>query len=159
MVGVDRLGQLVHLCLACQGRLEPLRRGARLHLVQGSGRLTERKGKQPLARQGIEGLIEHPGAEHDHLPRVLHQSQAVERYFRNAYFLPDGGQGLLHSQRRNFFVSELLDGPQREQIAEAVEAFAPARPWMHQMQALPIAKVLNVGTDDPAGFFARISIG
>ena len=156
-VAFHRLREKVRIGLAVECVLEKLLRawaGERVDFGDPSGCF---KGERPLLPQWIERPV---GARrHDKNFAAL---------FDEMQFLQGNGRGaelLLHqidrssdSPGRDLIVSEAFQGPERDEITETVEPFAPSRLWTNQPQPLPIAQTAQLDSQNAPNFFSSVSL-
>ena len=107
--------------------------------------------------QRIEGRRSRARKHECNAAAAFHQPQILDAQLLSAKLPLDRLHGTSQPPRRHAGVSKPLDRPQRYQIAEIVEAFAPTNPRPYQPQALPIAQPPVVNADNPPRFRSGVA--
>jgi hypothetical protein len=127
------------------------------HGVQFLGLRGEVKRKSPLAQKRIEGTFRAGGndvnfaAEFDEAKFLNGHGSGAKLRFHQGYSAAD-------AFGRDVILSDALDGAQGDEVAETVEALAPAGFGAYETQTLPVAKTVRLKTQDAPNFISRISL-
>ena len=92
-----------------------------------------------------------PGRDDEQLAPLVQNLKSLQRQGGPAKLLLDEPERPGEAMGGNLLLRNSLDGSKRDQVTEAVEAFAPTRAGIHQPQALPIAQTADVQLPECAG--------
>lgn len=139
-----------------RGLKEILGRGAD-HGAQFRRLRSEVKRKSPLAQKWIKGTFR--ARRHDvDLAAEFDEAEFLDRHRRGAKLFFHQRYGAADTFSGDMILGDALNGAQGHQVAEAVEALAPAGFRTHQAQAFPVAKTVRLKTQDAPNFISRISL-
>jgi hypothetical protein len=156
-VNLNRLGNRFRIRLAIQRHFEELFGSSPHHGTHFRRYFRLLEGKYPLPPNRIEG---HRNTRRD--------DEDFAAMLADAMFLQGAGLSaeLLLGERnceanaasRNFTFGESLYGAERDEIAEAVKAFAPASARANELQPFPITKTARLDSQNAPCFSARVAL-
>jgi hypothetical protein len=153
----DGLGQGVGASFAIERGLKEIFGSGANHGVQFGGLRSEVKRKSPLAEKWIEGAFGAGG--HDvNFAAEFDEAEFLDGQGRGAKLRFHQSDGAADTFGRDAILGDALDGAEGDEVAETVEAFAPAGFGAHQAEAFPVTKTVRLKTQDAPNFISRISL-
>ena len=156
-VTIDSLREHAGILFAIQRNFENFFGRASGELMRLGVLLGETERKRPLAADGIERAIR-AGRNDEDFAAKFDEAKFLERGVRftelRREFLLHETEGATDATRGNAAVGEAFDGAKGDEVAKAIEVFAPAGVGRNQAQALPIAQAVRVQAQNAACFFS-----
>jgi hypothetical protein len=156
-ITIDGLGKKLGLHFAIERLAEKFfgRRAGQRVDFRRSCRGVERK--RPLLLERIERAV---GARRNHqdVAALLEKSQLLQRCRRAAELLLEKADCSTDAAGGNSISGQTLKGAKRDEVAETVEALAPAYSGTDQPQPLPVTKTARFYSQDAAYFSPRVSL-
>lgn len=110
------------------------------------------EGKQELARERLEGVASGARRNRGDGASAGEELQLSDAVAGAARFPSHQCNGAADTLRGNATFGDVLDGAEGDEIAEIIEAFTPARPWMDEPKPLPISQASRLHAHDAAHF-------
>ena len=122
-----------------------------------AGTSDDSKGNAHWRRIGLKGIGVPGGTTRTSRPCCWMQCSCRGRGVRAELLLGERNCET-NAASRNFTFSEALDRAERDQIAEAVEPFAPASARANELQPFPVAKTARLNSQNAPCFSARVAL-
>lgn len=110
------------------------------------------EGKQELARERLEGVASGARRNRGDGATAGEELQLADAVASAARFPSHQCDGAADTLRGNATFGDVLEGAEGDEIAEIIEAFTPARPWMDEPKPLPISQARRLDAHDAAHF-------